>query len=404
MDFIVSSGKKTDSLITQKFYDYSNNIIANLESRVLESYLNLLVTLSQKLNISTSEFHEKLGDYHILQLKTEKTQGFIAHHYYVSALEEYKKANNKVKIEQTAVLLEQAKKTIDLKKISFGVKDKKINEVLNQYWDSTREKITHLIENGNDKDIYEHLILESLFPKASTLNEEIKPVILDLVSTMTFDINKNINKNKSGVINLYLIHINNFSINHIWLVVSKGIKSGKISYENLIDYLKNNSWYGQNFTYVDTNNETQGFNWIELLSPALQSFIIQTEIDIKTNRHNPQGYILAIDSLVLKFEGLLRELSRMIGARTIESKENGTEEMISFEKLLDNEKIKALVPEDDIAYFKFLFTSSGMNLRNNIAHCFFTTKNYTSANMLLLIVALLRLGNYKIEPDRAFIP
>ncbi|MBW6483810.1 MAG: hypothetical protein K0B10_12230 [Vicingaceae bacterium] len=154
MDFIVSNGKKIDSSITQTFYDYSNNVIANLEPRVLESYLNLLVTLSQKLNISTSEFHEKLGDYHISQLKTEKNQGYIAHHYYTNALEEYKKANNKEKIEQTAVLLEQAKKTIDLKKVSFELEDENFNKALNQWWDFTKEKTTHLIKNGNDKDIY----------------------------------------------------------------------------------------------------------------------------------------------------------------------------------------------------------------------------------------------------------
>jgi hypothetical protein len=397
MDFIIENGKKIDTSITQVFYDYSKNKISNLDERVLESYLNLLVILSPKLNISSSEFHEKLGDYHISQLEKEKNKGFIAHHYYTNALEEYKKANNKEKIEQTAVLLEQAKKTIDLKKVSFELEDEKYNKLLNQWWDSIKEKATQLIENGNSKDIYGYLILDDLLPKAAVLNEEIKPVMLDLVSTMTFDINKNVSKNKSGGINPYSIHINNFSINHIWLIVSKGIKSGKISYDSLIDYLKNNSWYGQDYTYLDTNNETQGFNWIELLSPSVQSFFVQTEIDIKTNNHNPQGYILAIDSLVLKFEGLLRELSRMIGAQTIEIKENGTEERIGFDKLLDNEKLKALIPEDDIAFFKFLFTSNGMNLRNNVAHCFFTTKNYTSAVMLLLIVALLRLGNFKLE-------
>jgi len=397
MEFIIENGKKIDSSITQKFYDYSKNKISDLDERVLESYLKLLVILSRKLNTSPSEFHERLGDYHISQLENEKNKGFIAHHYYTNALEEYKKANNKEKIEQTAVLLEQAKKTIDLKKVSFELEDEKYNKLLNQWWDYTKEKATHLIENGNFKDIYGYLILENLLPKASVLNEEIKSVMFDLVSTMTFDINKNISKNKSGAINSYSIHINNFSINHIWLVVSKGIKIGKISFESLIDYLNNNTWYGQDFTYIDSNNETQGFNWIELLSPSLQSFFVQTEIDLKTSKHNPQDYILAIDSLVLKFEGLLREFSRMIGAQTIEIKENGTEERIGFDKLLDNEKLKALIPEDDIAFFKFLFTSSGMNVRNNVAHCFFTTKNYTSAVMLLLIVALLRLGNYELK-------
>jgi hypothetical protein len=397
MDFIVENGKKIDSLITQTFYDYSKKSIENLDSRVLESYLNLLVILSQKLKLSPNEFHEKLGDYHISQLKTEKNQGFIAHHYYANALEEYKKANNKEKIEQTAVLLEQAKKSIDLKKVSFEIEDENFNTVLNQWWDSIKEKTTKIIEQCNSNEIYSYLVVEKLFPKADKLHEEVSTPFLDLVTTMAFDINKNISKKKTSGINPYYLHINNFSVQHIWLVFSKGIKSGKISFESLIDNLKNNSWYGQDFTYLDTNNETQGFDWIELLSPALQSFFIQTEIDIKTNKHNSQGYILAIDSFVLKFEGLLREFSRMIGAPTIEIGKNGTEERINFEKLLDNEKLKALIPEDDIAYFKFLFTSQGMNLRNNIAHSFYKTSNYTSAVMLLLIVALLRLGNYKLE-------
>jgi len=98
---------------------------------------------------------------------------------------------------------------------------------------------------------------------------------------------------------------------------------------------------------------------------------------------------------VIKFEGLLREFSRNIGAQIIEFKDDGTQARISFDKLLDNAKLKNLVPEDDIALFKFIFTSNGMNLRNNIAHCFYQTKNYSSATMLLLISALLKLGNYK---------
>lgn len=78
---------------------------------------------------------------------------------------------------------------------------------------------------------------------------------------------------------------------------------------------------------------------------------------------------------------------------------HGKEERISFDKLLDNEKLKALIPTDDIAYFKFLFLSDGMNLRNNIAHSIFTTRNYSSGTIFLLIVALLRLGNYKLKSN-----
>src|SRR5690606_24955744 len=142
MDFIIKNGKKIDSSITQKFFDYSKNKISDLDERVLESYLKLLVILSQKLNSSPSEFHEKIGDYHISQLENERNKGFIAHHYYTNALEEYKKANNKEKIEQTAVLLEQAKKTIDLKRISVSSEDnEELQNLLNKWWDFTMKKI-----------------------------------------------------------------------------------------------------------------------------------------------------------------------------------------------------------------------------------------------------------------------
>lgn len=398
MKFITENSKKNNITVNQTFFEYSKKQLEHLDVRMMESYLQLLVILCQKLNTSSSEFHEKLGDNQISQMQIEKNQGFIAHHYYANALFEYKKANNKTKIEETAVLLEKAKKTIDLKKISVSLEeDEEMNKLLNQWWENIKVETDQLIEKGNSVEIYEYIIIKNFFPKAEKSDKEVTTPFLDLVSTISLDINKNVSKKKASRINPYFLHINNFSIRQIWLVFFEGIISGKISYESLIIYLKNNSWYGKDFTYIDTNNEVQGFDWIELLSPSLQSFFVQTEIEIKTNKNHSQGYILSIDSLVLKFEGLLRELSRVIGAQTIEIKADGTQERISIEKLLENEKIKALIPEDDLSYFKFLFLPDGMDLRNNIAHSFYTTKNYTSATMLLLIVALLRLGNFEIN-------
>jgi len=394
MKFIAEEGKKIDTPTLQTFFNFSNKVIDNsLYPDFVGEYLQLQIILCQKLNVSPKPYHNKLAEFHIAQSEKQK-ESFIVHNFYLKALAHYQKAGNKEKIEEVTVLVEKAKKNINFK----SVKVEHTDEMLKSLWEAIIKMTDELIEKHESKDIYAYIMLsDKIFPKAEVLNENVRPVMFDLISVMNFDINKNVSgKQKSGI-NPYFIHIQNFSIQHLWMVFLKGIKNGKVSFESLIDFLKNHSWYGQDFTFTNADGDVEGFNWIELLSPSLFSFFTQSEIDIKLNKNNNQGYILPIDSLVIKFEGLLREFSRNIGAQTIEIKENGTEERISFEKLLENEKFKELIPKDDIALFKFLFTSDGMNLRNNIAHCFYQTKNYSPATMFLLIAALLKLGNYKFK-------
>lgn len=395
MKFIVENIKKNDKIIFQKFFDYSNEKINGLESKALEFYLNLLIILSRKVGLDPSEFHEQLGDYHLKQIKDNNKQGFVTHFFYLNALKEYKKANNKNKIEETTVLLEQSKKEIDLKRVRFEIKDEDAKSDLSKFWESFTANITSLTENGDSRDIYKYLISEILLPNAEDLHDDFKSPMLDLVSVMTFDINGNLSKKKSGGINSYAVHMRILAIPQIILTFSKGIICGKVSYESFIDFLKNDTWYAEDFTYTDLNGERRGFDWIELLAPSLQSFFLQMEVDLKLGKDSRQGYILALDSLVLKFEGLLREFSKLAGAQIIEVKDDATEARISFEKLLDNEKVKELIPQNDITFFKYLFTSDGMNLRNNVAHSFFKTENYNSTTIMLLLIAFLKLGNFK---------
>ena len=394
MKFITEEGKKIDATIFQAFFNYSEKVIENsVYPDFIGEYLKLLIILCQKLNISAKPYHNKLGDFHLSQSEKQK-ESFVVHDFYLKAMAQYQKAGNKEKIEEVTVLVEKAKRTIDFK----SVKVEHTDELVQKWWETMNKFTDELIEKYVSKDIYEYILLsDKIFPKAEVLDQDVRPMMFDLVSVMTFDINKNVGGKKKSGINPYFLHIQNFSIQHLWMVFLKGIKSGKISFESLTHFLKNHTWYGQDFTFINADGETEGFNWIELLAPSLSIFFTQSEIDIRTNKNNNQGYILAIDSLAIKFEGLLREFSRNIGAQTIEIKENGTEERISFEKLLENEKLKALLPEDDIALFKFLFNAEGMNLRNNIAHCFYKTKNYSPATMFLLITALLKLGNYKFQ-------
>lgn len=391
MRFVIESGKKitNEDVIFQKFYNISNRTFENnTDSSNTEYFLNFLISLSNKLKRSPIPYHNKLAEFH---LDKAKGNSFDVLFSLKNAMDEYKKANNKEKMEEVAVLMEKAKKEINLTQVPFEYTDERIQKCF-EYIDKVTDD---LIEKCTSIEIFGCVILsKQIFPKAESLTKDNNPESFNYISVTSFDINKNISKNSPNFINEYQLYIDNISLQFLWYIFEKGIRNGKISFESLIDYLQNNTWFGSKL--IEVTDKTS-FNWIELLSPSLELFFKQLEKDIDLKKNNDSSYILCIDSLTLKFEGLLRDFCRNIDAQTIELDKTGTKAIIKIEAFLDNPKFKASVTEDDIALFKFLFTSDGMNLRNNIAHCFYKTKNYNPAKMLLLISAILKLGSYKFD-------
>jgi hypothetical protein len=396
MNFIAPESKKTDATVLQNFLDYSKQVIESGEhSLLIERYLYLQILLSNKLKASPVPFYEKLAEHFLAE--GEKRKDFIAHDFYLKAISSFQKAGNKKKVEEVSVLLEKAKRTLNFKKIST----EHTSDTLNEFWSSMIANLDRVLETGESEILYSHLIHANfLLPNADSLDNNMESDFAKMMRVMTFDINKNVDHNGVGGVNSYLLYIQNFTLRLVWYLFSNGIKAGMVSYDSLIDYLRRRSWYGQDFTFVDGDGEKQGFDWIQMISPSLLSFFKQSEIDMTLKKNSEEGYILAVDSLSIKFEGLLRELCRAIGAQTIEFKNDGTEERISFDKLLNNEKIQALIPANDIAFLKFLFTDVGMNLRNNVAHCFYPARKYSAGIMFLLIVALLRVGNYSLAVNQ----
>ncbi len=393
MKFIVDEGKKLDIKIIQTFYDYSISVIENdIYPDFLKEFLSFTIILCQKLKLKSHFYNNKLAEYYIKEADKQK-ENFFAHDYFLKALNEYKNAANHSKIEEVSTLIQEAKKNIDFKTISVEYQ----SDLLDAYWAFNDNKTSMIIENNSSEAIYTYLINGKILPEALKLEEFSRPVTFDFIKVVNFDINKNISTNKNSGINQYDLHLKNFSINHIWAIFLKGIKANKISLDSLIEYLTTKTWYSKNFTHTDSDGNIEGFDWIELIKPSIQNFFNQVNSDIINGVETKSGFILAIDSLVIKFEGLLREFSRLVGAQTIEIKENGTKERISFDKLLDNEKIVSIIPDTDIAFLKYLFTDKGLNLRNNIAHCFYNTEKYSTGIMLLLIVALLKLGDFEIK-------
>jgi hypothetical protein len=112
-----------------------------------------------------------------------------------------------------------------------------------------------------------------------------------------------------------------------------------------------------------------------------------------------ENFILCIDSLALKFEGLLRDFARVIGTDSLVNAKGRNREAY-IEELLLNEKIKAYFDEDDLLLFKYLFTFQGKNVRNNVAHSFYKFHHYKPELMILIIMAILRISKYQVNVEK----
>lgn len=374
------------------FFDaVSTALEANYFPETKESLLELAIDLAQKTENfdNQKKFINQLGDFYVEQGK--RIGGMMAHNSFFQAMNCYKETSNTEKLNQVSVLMQKAKENNGLTNVNFSYSDPK----LDFYFEIMNNGINSLLKLEDSNSIIEYLISGiDLYPKASMLDSFHKPESLDYVTNTTFDKNKNISLNTNKGYNSYAIQIKLNTLEQLKLIFNLGQKNGKLNYNSLRNYFETETWY-----YITENSlesEVNSTNWLDLILPPIKMYFDLIENEEDTTLNN-QKLILVIDSLTLKFEGVLRDFLFRIGGQTIESDENGTGERISFERLLNNDVFKLFVAEDECAFFKHLFTRDGINLRNNIAHCFYKPNDYSPKLVWLLICAFLKLGSNKFQ-------
>lgn len=108
------------------------------------------------------------------------------------------------------------------------------------------------------------------------------------------------------------------------------------------------------------------------------------------------NFILTIDSLILKIEGMLK-LVYSIDNVIKEPTGDGATQDKSLNKLLEYGTFD-LISEDDLFFLKYLLIDkSGLNLRNKVAHSLMKKGDYYWGNANLLILALLKICAFKLN-------
>ncbi len=181
-------------------------------------------------------------------------------------------------------------------------------------------------------------------------------------------------------------------------IMDQAYEADKLDAEKIFLYLREKSWIGKNFEYkyVRKNNEFRNC-WLDQIKQPIRVYFDYMRRKEDKNVDLP---IMEVDSLTLKFEGMIRDFADKNGISTYYDRSCG-HNRITREKdlnmLLYEKQLKDLINPSDLLFFKVLFVEqSGYNIRNKVAHSLMRTVDYSFDLLEVILIAILRLSKYNL--------
>ena len=369
-------------------------------------FLELGEAVDRKLNKQSHPWHQRIAQHYEDLMKVFENDPNVPLVYCMNAIENYKKNHDEEKVKELEQRYSELKDSVVLGRFQEEID---LTEIVKECKESAKK----FVKNETSEEIIRHLVLgKDLLPTYSevekSMQERIKEspllpmlpkVFLDQSVNTAQHFDSEEEKQYFGLLSDYHSQLELWKIHLIRFVFFEAILEDKLTFDILIDFIKKHCWYGKNLSKPSTNNQTVTYNWLNLIAPALSEYFRQMNFFFADPTINFPNFVLGLDSLILKIEGLFRELCQLSGIATSHQKKDNSGRNITQEKdinaLLHEDAIKKLFDEDDLLFFKFLLIEkSGYNLRHKIAHSLMSFQEYDCDYMHLVILALLRLGKY----------
>lgn len=368
------------------------------------SYIETCLTVARKTKSNLKIWFERLGD--LLSAKaeseTESERNWIKNDMYSSALSAYKSSGNVEKRKRIEQAIFELKPFITLPLIRV----ERSNELLKNF--EMRHKVIRasceaLLKEDPDF-IYDSLIAGWYYPPIAHFQDVAKDkkyAYEDFLTLVEYDRNKNVRKRAETHTDrkfndLYHHAVESVTLQYFYFIFVPGIRSGHLTYENFLAYLRKYTWLGKPYMKKNMGGHEFIVDWIMLITPAIVEYFVQVQSWQWGKGYSPI-FILCIDSLTLKMEGMLRNFAEQMNISTTVAGKSGTQEAY-IHHVLDNPSIIEHFDEDDLQYFKYLFANEGgVNLRNNIAHSYYHFYDYNLDKMHLLLGALIKIAKFQVS-------
>lgn len=364
------------------------------DGNIVVSYLKLGEKIDQKLEKQSHEWIRRIAEHHEAQMRLFENAPEVALVFCMNAIQNYKLVGDLQKQKALEERYAELKKSTKYHTIKgeFDIKDFLIKtqevakEIVGKY---TFEEFIHYLSNAKIllpiKSEVETHVRDSM--KISPTPHLLHKSITDRNNNVVQHFDTPDELKYHSLLESYKLQLETSNIHLIRAILIEAISEKKLTIRNLLQGLNKFCWYGK----IP--------NWVELIAPALNEYFEQVKFYLDYPERNKPNFVLCLDSLTLKIEGLFRELCRISGVQTTYHKQDQANRQIAFEKdievLLREESIQKLFDEDDILFFKFLLVEKcGYNLRHDIAHALLPFDEYHIDHMNLMILSLFRLGKY----------
>lgn len=368
--------------------------------------------VSKKLAIRNSIYQEGIAKaYEDLSQQREDGTNIAAISFCQDAIKYYKKLKNAAKVKELEEKYKHLKQTMQLGQIKHEFDLTETVKELKKIADEVLKKPTDyiigfLMYSPLIFPPYQHLYDEAMKQKKENSFQFLFGTSLyDEFGHTSAHYNDEEEKIHFAIMQGFGFRIKMSSLILLHEIIFRAVQMNKLSSTSFLNFIHKNSWLGQDITITYKQGEANNFNWLQTLAPGINDFFSQIFF-LYQNPINIPNFVLAIDSLSIKIEGILRDMSELRGVTTFFQTDDGKGRSIVKEKdinaLLREETIKNTLSKDDLMLLQFLLVDKvGWNLRNRVAHTLIRNADgYGLQHMLLLIVVILKLAKNEYAPSR----
>lgn len=366
------------------------------------------VRADELLRQKTADWNRRIAANYETQMQRRERNPIVAGTWCQKAIKYYQAAGDKVKVTELGEKLEQFGGRMEFTEVTGDIDltdhiqwcEKVAKEIAGQ---TTDHILATLIVDPNllpTHDDMEHLARESA--QASPLTSLAPEQVMDDRMHVVQHFETAEEKQYSELLKTFSFYMKIDNIHLIHAVISEAVRTGILNPTLVEEALRSKSWIGATLCRPVGKEKVYEWCWLDQLMPAIRDYFSRIEVLNRGEKtHDPP--VMAVDSLTVKFEGILRDFAQLNGILTACNRTDAVGRPITHERdiswLLHGQRIKSILSADDLLFLKYILVEhSCLTLRHRVAHGLMNIEDYELGKLHLLFVALMRLAKYPINP------